>query len=48
MVGVVRVETVVMGAVVVVEGMVVMVVAEVGRREVTEAEETERLGRMER
>ena len=41
-------ETVVMGAVVVVEGMVVMVVAAVGRREVMEAEETERPGRMER
>ena len=44
----VKVEMVVMGAVVVVEGMVVMVVAEEGRREVMEAEETERLGRMER
>ena len=44
----VKVEMVVMGAVVVVEGMVVMVVAEVGRRAVTEAEETERSGRMER
>ena len=44
----VRVETVVMGVVVVEEGMVVMVVAEVGRRAVMEAEETERSGRMER
>ena len=44
----VRVETVVMGVVVVEEGMVVMVVVEVGRREVTEVEETERSGRMER
>ena len=44
----VKVEMVVMGAVVVVEGMVVMVVVEVGRREVMEAEETERSGRMER
>ena len=48
MVGAVVVETVVMGAVVVVEEMVVMVVAEVGRREVMEAEETERSGRTER
>ena len=44
----VKVETVVMGAVVVVEEMVVMVEAEVGRREVMEAEETERSGRTER
>ena len=44
----VKVEMVVMGAVVVVEGMVVMEVAEVGRREVMEAEETERSGRTER
>ena len=42
-----EVETVVMGAVVV-EEMVVMVVAEVGRRAVMEAEETERSGRTER
>ena len=41
-------ETVVMGAVVVVEGMVVMEVAEVGRRAVMEAEEMERSGRTER
>ena len=48
MVGAGVVEMVVMGAVVGVEEMVVMVVAEVGRREVMEAEETERSGRTER